>query len=427
MNIAIFGGEGQMGKLVARILKRHRVLVHAIGRKTKNVRRILEKSDVILFSLPFHEFSKTVESLSRFHLANKLLVDFSSCVSRHIRHLRTHTRTVAFIHFMFGPDITALKNQHIVFSERIANKHFQTLIDIFRKEGASLVPASPERHDTMMASVQALSQFSSIALAKTLTESHTAKVSLEDFASLTFSLNAEVISRIVKQNADLWASIQFENPYFPKVLSAHLHTVEELIAIVRTKDMAGFRTMFKKVTSFWKDEQLVDFAPQERTNIQTFRHNTAAILGPAGTYSQEALSRYDSALRPLFFDSIHDALAAIRSGTVARALLPFENSIHGTVLETLDGIYRTRLKIIAEVVLDIKHCIAGIDPKVPARDRKFIYSHPQALEQCKTYIQKKYPRAQLILTPSTAAAFQKIKNEGRVDSLAIGPPIAAKT
>ena len=90
-----------------------------------------------------------------------------------------------------------------------------------------------------------------------------------------------------------------------------------------------------------------------------------------------------------------------------KAILPFENSIQGTVLETLDGMYQTNLKIIDEVIVNVEHVIAGLDKKIPAKEIKYIYSHPQALGQCSTYLRKYYSHAKLILTPSTSAAFKR--------------------
>ena len=149
------------------------------------------------------------------------------------------------------------------------------------------------------------------------------------------------------------------------------------------------------------------------------------LLGPPGTFSQQATFQYDKTLQPVFFETISDIVNAVANNDVQEAILPFENSIEGTVRETLDGIYRENLKITDEMAVDIKHCIAGIDRRIPLCDIEYIYSHQQALAQCRGYIQKYYPRAKLVLTPSTSAAFQKVKNEGLINARAIGPRIAA--
>ena len=68
-------------------------------------------------------------------------------------------------------------------------------------------------------------------------------------------------------------------------------------------------------------------------------------------------------VKPIFFDSIPEIIDALNSGKIVKAILPFENSIQGTVLETLDGMYQTNLKIIDEVIVNVEHVIAGLDKK----------------------------------------------------------------
>ena len=76
----------------------------------------------------------------------------------------------------------------------------------------------------MMAIVQALSQFNIISLARTISSAKTNKKELEDFSSVTFSLNTEIISRIVAQSPELWASIQFNNAFLAKFWKNTLKT-----------------------------------------------------------------------------------------------------------------------------------------------------------------------------------------------------------
>ncbi len=146
-----------------------------------------------------------------------------------------------------------------------------------------------------------------------------------------------------------------------------------------------------------------------------------AVLGPKGSYSEQALCAYNPAAHPLFYKSIPDIIDAIAKGKVREALLPYENSIQGTVLETLDGIYRRRLHITTEITVPIEQVIAGNSRSKIVT----IYSHPQALAQCARYLRKHYPRATQVETLSTAAAFALAKKQGK--GLAIGSAFAART
>ena len=150
-----------------------------------------------------------------------------------------------------------------------------------------------------------------------------------------------------------------------------------------------------------------------------------ALLGPKGTYSHAAVHKYDSVLEPVFFPTITAVIESVRKGEYQKAVLPFENSIQGTVVEMIDGLYEHKLQIADEVVLDIAHCIAGIE-EIDTKNIDAIYSHPQALGQCKNYIQNRFPQAKVIPTASTAAAFEKIKSENVKTALAIGSEFGAE-
>lgn len=426
MNVAIVGGSGKMGKLVSHFLKKNRHRVRSIGKSTRNIKKILERSDVIMFSVPQNSFHETVSALRNLNLRKKLLIDLSSYIGANLKTLKLLSPRVVFMHLLFGPDIYHVKDQNIVISKGNAGgAAFKEIVGVFKKEGATIIDSSPEYHDTMTAYTQALSQFNSIALATTLAESDVSKKELENFSTLTFTLNAEVISRIAQQDADLWAGIQFNNKYFQKILSRHQKNIGQLATTVTARDSKAFREMFRTMSAFWKEKKSDAFIPKERERLHTHQKGGIGLLGPPGTFSQQAALQYNKTLRPVFFDTISDVIDAMARGDIEKAILPIENSIEGTVRETLDGLYYKNLKIIDEVVVDIKHCIAGIDRRVPSREIEYISSHPQALAQCRIYIQKHYPRARLMLTPSTSAAFQKIKEEALVNARAIGPKLAA--
>jgi prephenate dehydratase len=426
MHVAIVGGNGNMGQLVSHFLQKHHHRVHIVGRSTRNIKKVLESSDVVILSTPLNAFDEILKKLQVINLKKKLIIDLSSYIGTNLQRLQSISSKVAFMHLLFGPDIYHLKGQHIVTSPiKKSGTTFKEIVDVFIKEGAQIIESSAEHHDKMMAYTQALSQFNSIALAKTLSELGVSKKELENFATLTFSLNKEVISRIVGQDAQLWASIQFRNSHFPAILRQHRDSFDSLTTLVKNHDYKKFNTLFGEVAAFWHDEKKDSFVFQKQDNITAHKKGRIGLLGPQGSFSQQAAIEYNKTRQPVFFETISDIVNAVANNEIQEAILPFENSIEGTVRETLDGLYRKGVNITDEIILPIQHCIAGIDRKVAPRDIEYIYSHPQALAQCRAYIQKHYPRAKLVLTPSTSAAFQKIKNEGLVNARAIGPHLAA--
>ena len=426
MKVSIIGGTGGMGKLIGHFLEKNNFKVFLLGRKSTDSRKRIKESDAVIFSIPIFAMEETLKSLKGVNLKDKLLIDLSSSVALNHKKIQNISPRAHFMHLMFGPDIFDLRNQNIITSDFSKDGSFKSIISVFEKEGANVTVSTADNHDYMMSIIQALSQFNSISLAKTISEERTGVKELDNFSSITFSLNTDVIYRIFSQKAELWSAIQFNNPFFKKVIEGHVKNIKELASYVENRDYKKFEKMFEKVSDFWKRENEETTSVKERlSNKNVLLKNSIGVLGPKGSYSEQAASEYSAKNKHVLFDSINEVITALSSDKISEAVLPLENSIHGTILETLDGLYYNNLKINKEIVVKIEHVIAGIDKKISSNQVKYIYSHPQALGQCKFYLEKNYPKAKLILTPSTSGALKKIKDEGKTDSLAIGSKFAA--
>jgi prephenate dehydratase len=144
------------------------------------------------------------------------------------------------------------------------------------------------------------------------------------------------------------------------------------------------------------------------------------FLGPAGTFTEEAASKIPGELRS--FDSIVEVLEAVKTREVETGVVPVENSVEGSVGVTLDLLAQEdSLKIMQEIILPIRQHLL-LNPGVKLEDVREIYSHSQALAQCRHYLEKlgKPTRA----TVSTTAAAKAIK--GKLKAAAIGTSRAAE-
>lgn len=132
------------------------------------------------------------------------------------------------------------------------------------------------------------------------------------------------------------------------------------------------------------------------------------VLGPKFTYSDFACDRYSSKYEKVYFGSIWEVFDALKKGKVDKGIVPIENSIHGTVRETFDALFRSDLKILAQISLPIHHCIAVLKGTKKADIKKFV-SHQQALSQSQKYIRKNYPKAEQVGFSSTAKAIEAMQ------------------
>lgn len=144
-------------------------------------------------------------------------------------------------------------------------------------------------------------------------------------------------------------------------------------------------------------------------------------LGPQGTYSEEALYTYlgQTAVDAVPYDGIEQVIAAVRREDVTYGLVPLENSIEGTVNLTIDNLaWDAELTITGEVVLPINQNLMVL-PGVSKDMIKVVYSHPQALAQCRKYLHQNLPGIQVREVSSTAEA-AKIIAAGDREAAAIG-------
>jgi prephenate dehydratase len=128
-------------------------------------------------------------------------------------------------------------------------------------------------------------------------------------------------------------------------------------------------------------------------------------LGPAGTFTEAALRQVlptGAIAEPS--PSVDAALAAVRSGTVAAAMVPIENSVEGGVSATLDALAGgTPLLVRSEVLVPITFVLAA-RPGTALADVRLVASHPHGWAQCRGWVTEHLPAASYVPALSTAAA-----------------------
>ena len=148
-------------------------------------------------------------------------------------------------------------------------------------------------------------------------------------------------------------------------------------------------------------------------------------LGPAGTYTEQAALLYapDAELQP--YPTISAVGAAVVADELDSGVVPIENSLEGSVTFTLDLlIAQSGLSICNEVVIPIDHYLVA-PPGVSADSVEVIYSHPQALAQCRAYLGEHFPTVAREASLSTVAAVIDMQSS-RVPAAAICPQRATE-
>lgn len=157
------------------------------------------------------------------------------------------------------------------------------------------------------------------------------------------------------------------------------------------------------------------------------RGRVIAFLGPAGTFTEEALcTQPDYANGELVPKAtLAEVLDAVCGGDTDLAFAPIENSIEGTVNATVDSLaFDVDLLIQREVVLDV-HMHLMACPGTTLGDVKRVLSFPHAYAQCRRYLADQLPGVEVVPTNATAEAAQLVGEERRPDTAAIAPRLAA--
>ena len=146
-----------------------------------------------------------------------------------------------------------------------------------------------------------------------------------------------------------------------------------------------------------------------------------ATLGPEGTFSHEAVIKYDKKAKIIFEGTIRDVFETVGDKKADLGIVPIENSIAGTVGQTLDYLMKFKLKIRAEEILPIGHNLVGFGK---IEDIKILYLHPQTYEQCELFIKKSLPKVEIIQTSSNGKSAEVISKSKVKTNASIIPKLA---
>lgn len=158
------------------------------------------------------------------------------------------------------------------------------------------------------------------------------------------------------------------------------------------------------------------FKDMEQEILDRKKVKKLLFLGPRGSYSDFAKDKF---INSFDFDCVSTNLKSI-SGVIKAlkdensedivAVIPIENSIEGIVRETLDNLSSLKkegIKILAETTMNVEHALLGYADK--KSEIKVVRSHPQALAQCKHFLQANFSDSLIEeATLSTSAAIKSL-------------------
>jgi prephenate dehydratase len=145
---------------------------------------------------------------------------------------------------------------------------------------------------------------------------------------------------------------------------------------------------------------------------------TTLTLGPAGTYSHRAAQAVADGDDIEFLESVTAIVESVADGDADRGVVAVENSIEGSVTESLDAFAEYDVAVVQEIITPIRHALLAQGDSFET-----VASHAQALAQCRGFLESHYPDANLEAVASTARGVQRARDDAAF--AAIGHPANA--
>lgn len=174
-------------------------------------------------------------------------------------------------------------------------------------------------------------------------------------------------------------------------------------AELKSEEIERIKAANSSVEGPLSDGQTVSIFQEMSRMMSKLRH-TVAYLGPMATFThQAARTRFGINANYIQCERINDIFSAVEKGTAEFGLAPLENSTEGAISQTLDLLATSDLQVVAEVCVEIRHnLLSRSDMSRITR----VYSHPQALAQCRGWLNNNLVGAEVIAESSTAKAAQ---------------------
>jgi prephenate dehydratase len=150
-----------------------------------------------------------------------------------------------------------------------------------------------------------------------------------------------------------------------------------------------------------------------------------AIQGERGAFSHEAALRaFGEAIEILPCETFDALFEAAAGGAADRAVVPIENSLHGSIHENYDRLSARDLHIVGEVPLRVRQCLIT-RPGATLASLRRVASHPVALAQCRRFFAE-HPQLEPVVAYDTAGSVRDLVRDGCETSAAIGSALAAE-
>ncbi len=253
--VGIIGGQGNMGSCFKSFFERAGCDVQVSDVKTVlSNKEIAKSSDIVVISVPINKTLNVIKEIGPHIKEGSLLMDLTSLKEKEVKTMLKYSKIeVIGGHPVFGP-VDKFEKQVMVLCPARGNTWLPILKNMLHKQGALVKITSPKEHDKIMAVIQGLTHFSSIAMCHGIANLGVNVEEYLEYVSPVYKMRMSSLGRILAQDPSLYADIELSNPFVKKVARQMKESVDKLYEHIKNKDRERFISFFTETA-----ESLGDF------------------------------------------------------------------------------------------------------------------------------------------------------------------------
>jgi len=268
--IAIVGGTGQFGQHMGERLEENNEIVisgSSIERAKEEAephgwdygegKEIVKDADIVIVSVPIAITIDVIHEVGPNVPNDALLCDVTSVKQKPVEAMKQYSDEVLGMHPMYAPS-NSIKGQKIVMCPE-KGKKWSIMEEFWEEHEADLHFTDPESHDKATSIVQGLMHFSELVMADVIRKSELSTDEMNEYSTPIYQLITDLTARMLNQKAELYGSIQNENPEIERVREDVVESAEELKEVIR--DDEDFSEKFEELGKSFDLE-----GAQERTD-----------------------------------------------------------------------------------------------------------------------------------------------------------------
>lgn len=256
--IGIIGIKGKYGQWLQNFFENfgYKVIGSDLETRLSN-KDVVEKSDVVVFSIPMRSTVGIIKELTSFSREEQLWLDVTSLKDAPIRAMLESKASVIGLHPMVSPASKTWKGQTVVLCPaRVTEKWLEWTKKILKESKGEVLISNPKDHDKQMIFVQALPHASQLIMAAVLRSMSADIDESLKYTSPIYRMSLNMVGRILAQNPNLYADIQMLNPNSKDLLETMERETKKLGKAIESGDIEGFIKGFNESGEHFGEENI---------------------------------------------------------------------------------------------------------------------------------------------------------------------------